>query len=331
MPVETESPTMRAWMCRAYGPPERLTLESVARPVPRAGEVRVRIRATTVSSGDWRIRGLDLPRGFGAFGRLAFGLLRPRRPVLGSEFSGVVDAVAADVTAFAPGDAVVGFPGLAMGCHAEYRTMRADAALVDKPGNLSFEEAASLCFGGTTALHFLRRAGLLAGERILVLGAAGAVGSAMVQLARQRGAVVTAVTGAANLDLVRSLVAAETVDRESTDFYELGARFDVVADTVGASDFARCAKLLDEGGRYLAIAADLKGMFAHRIGTKRSIAGPASERVADVAELARLAEAGTFRPVVGGVFPFDRLPEAHVLAASGRKRGSAVVQVSADG
>lgn len=320
---------MRAWMCRAYGAPDRLTLETVARPVPEPGEVRVRIVATTVSSADWRIRSLEMPRGFGMFGRLAFGLRRPRQPVLGAELSGVVDAVGAGVAAFAPGDAVVGFPGIAMGCHAEYRTMRADAALVRKPENLSFEEAASLCFGGTTALHFLRRAGLAPGARILVLGAAGAVGSAMVQLARRRGAVVTAVTRAANHDLVRSLGAAVAIDREAVDFHEIGETFDVVADTVGASDFARCAKLLDEGGRYLAIAADLKGMFQRRIGTKRAIAGPAPERVADVAELARLAEAGAFRPVVGSVLPFERLPEAHILVASRRKCGSAVVRVAA--
>jgi NADPH:quinone reductase-like Zn-dependent oxidoreductase len=320
---------MRAWTCRSYGAPDVLTLETVARPAPGRDDVLVRIRATTVSSGDMRIRALDLPRGFGPFGRLAFGLLRPRQPVLGSECSGVVDAVGPGVTAFAPGDAVVGFPGFAMGCHAEYRVMRAEAALVRKPANLSFEEAAALCFGGTTALHFLRKAGLKAGERILVIGAAGAVGSAIVQLARHRGAVVTAVTAGANVDLVRSLGAAETVDRETSDFHALDGRFDVIADTVGASTFRRSATLLAENGRYLAIAADLKGMFARRIGTKRSIAGPAPERAADVAELARLAEAGAFRPVVGSIFAFERLPEAHVLAASGRKRGSAVVRVAA--
>ena len=320
---------MRAWMCRAYGAPDRLTLETVARPVPEPGEVRVRIVATTVSSADWRIRSLEMPRGFGLFGRLAFGLRRPRQPVLGAELLGVVDAVGAGVAAFAPGDAVVGFPGIAMGCHAEYRTMRADAALVRKPENLSFEEAASLCFGGTAALHFLCRADLAPGARILVLGAAGAVGSAMVQLARRRGAVVTAVTRGANHDLVRSRGAAVAIDREAGDFHEIGETFDVVADTVGASDFARCAKLLDEGGRYLAIAADLKGMVQRRIGTKRAIAGPAPERVADVAELARLAEAGAFRPVVGSVLPFERLPEAHILVASRRKCGSAVVRVAA--
>lgn len=322
--------TYTAWVCRRYGGPD--VLERVSRPRPelRPDEVLVRVHATTVSSGDARLRALRLPRGFGVLGRPIFGFRRPRQPILGTEFSGTVAAVGGEVTAWRVGDEVVGFPGAAMGCHAEYRVVSSKVPLIPQPASLTFAEAAALCFGGTTALHFLRRAELKAGERVLVIGAAGAVGSAMVQIARDRGARVTAVVGARNLELARTLGAAEVIDYSSRDYTKEDSVYDVVADTVGALTFRRCVPLLREHGRYLAINADLPGMFARSAGTKRSLAGPASERLDDVRELGRLAAAGVFRPVIDAIFPFDRLPEAHARVDTGHKRGSAVVQLVAD-
>ncbi len=180
--------TMRAWVCNDYGSTDVLELQHA--PAPRRGprDVLVRVVAASVSSADVRIRTQNLPRGFGLMGRLAFGLTRPRQTVLGTDVAGVVEAVGREVQGFQPGDAVLGVAGTAMGCHAEYCVLPATKPLVHKPARLSFAEAASLPFGGMTALHFLNKAQLQAGEKVLVVGASGAVGSAMVQLARHRGA-----------------------------------------------------------------------------------------------------------------------------------------------
>lgn len=318
---------MKTWHCTRYGGPDVLELVEAPLRGPRPDEVLVRIHATTVSSGDTRVRALRLPRGFGPFARLIFGWRRPRQPVLGTEFSGTVAAVGAQVTRWRPGDAVIGFPGAAMGSHAEYRLMPPNRPLVAKPAGLSFVQAAALNFGGTTALHFLRKAALQPGASLLVIGAAGTVGSAMVQLARHAGARVTAVTSTGNTDLARALGAEAVVDYTREDVAGLSARFDIVADCVGALTFRRSLPLLREHGRYLAIDTDLPGMFARPVGTKRSVAGPASERVEDVQELARLAAAGVFAPVIDGIHGFSDLPSAHARVDTGHKRGSVVVEL----
>jgi len=319
---------MKAWICRAYGGPDVLALEDRPKPVPKDNELLIRVCATTVASGDMRVRTLTMPRGFGAIARLVFGLTRPRRPILGTDLAGVVEAVGRSVTGYKPGDAVIGLAGAAMGCHAEYRVLAADKPISPKPVNLSFEEAASLCFGGTTALHFLRKASLKAGESLLVIGASGAVGSAMVQLATHMGARVTGVTSTRNVDLVRSLGAQAVIDYTRQDFLTAGETYDVVADAVGASSFAQCLPVLNEQGRYLGVSADLRGVLARPVGTKRSIAGPAPERAEDVRELARLAEAEVLKPVIDRVYGFTQMAEAHALVETGRKRGSVVVSVA---
>lgn len=325
-----ETSTMKAWICRSYGGPEVLALEDRPRPTPKDNEVLIRIHATTVSSGDMRVRTMKVPRGFGLVGHLMFGIIRPRQPILGTELAGTIKAVGRHVTAYKPGDAVIGFPGGAMGCHAQYRVMAVDKPIAPKPANLSFEEAASLSFGGTTALHFLRKAGLKAGEKILVIGASGAVGSAMVQLASHMGAKVTGVTSTRNIGLVQSLGPHALIDYTRQDFATADETYDIIADTVGASSFARCHPVLNEHGRYLAVSGDLLSLFARPKGTKRSIGGPASERLEDVLELSRLAETGVLKPVIDKVYSFPRLAEAHAHVQTGHKRGSVVVSVAND-
>jgi NADPH:quinone reductase-like Zn-dependent oxidoreductase len=326
MAATTPAQTMKAWICCGYGGPEVLALEDRPKPGPKDNDVLIRIRATTVSSGDVRVRTQKLPHGFGLIGRLVFGFFRPRQTILGTELAGTIEAVGKDVTDYSVGDEVIAFPGGAMGCHAEYRAMAADKPIARKPANLSFEEAASLSFGGTTALHFLRKADLKSGERILVIGASGAVGSSMVQLAREKGAVVTGVTSATNIDLVRSL-AHSVIDYKRQDFTTVGETFDIIADTVGTSTFKKCLPLLNEKGRYLAVAGDLRAMLARSVGTKRSIAGPAAERPEDVRELSKLAEEGRLKPVIDGVYRFGQMAEAHARAETGRKRGCVVVSL----
>ena len=322
---------MKAWFARQYGGPEVLRLEEVPMPAPKPGEVLVRVHATTVNSGDVRIRGCDFPPGMKLLGRLALGWNRPRQPILGTEFSGVIEAVGQGVTRFSRGDAVYAFVGMKQQAHAEYAVVAETGPIAHLPQGLDFHQAAALCFSGTTALHYLRRAGLQRGQSMLVLGASGAVGSALVQLGRHWGAEVTATTSTGNLDLVSSFGANRVIDYTVTDIAALPDRFDIVADAVGAMDFATAQKLLKPNGRYLAIAGAMVEMLGSlRPGPegKRMLAGPASERVEDVVELGRLAAAGIFRPHIDRVYPFADMPKAHAYVDTGRKRGSAVIAVS---
>ena len=322
---------MKAFVYRRYGGPDVVELAELPRPVPRANEVLVKILATTVTSGDWRVRTLHVPTGLGLVARLAIGFTRPRQPIMGSEMAGTIESVGKDVTRFRVGDEVFGFPGGAMGCHAQYRTMPEDGRIARKPANLSFEEAASLPFGASTSLHYLRKAKIKPGDAVLVIGASGGVGSAMVQLAKHFGAQVTGVTSTNNLALVASLGADRVIDYTREDFTARGETYDIVVDTVGKTPFARCKRILKDKGRLLAVAAGLPEMLASLwaplTGSQRVIAGPAEERVGDIPEIAALAEAGALKPVIDRRYRFAQMPEAHAYVETGRKRGSVVVSV----
>ncbi len=322
---------MKAFVYRRYGGPDVVELAEVPKPVPRDNEVLVRIHATTVTSGDWRVRTLHVPTGLGLVARLAIGFTRPRQPIMGSEMAGTIESVGKDVTRFRVGDEVFGFPGGAMGCHAQYRTMPEDGRIARKPANLSFEEAASLPFGASTSLHYLRKARIKAGDAVLVIGASGGVGSAMVQLAKHFGAQVTGVTSTNNLALVASLGADRVIDYTREDFTARGETYDIVVDTVGKTPFARCRSVLKDKGRLLAVAAGMPEMLASvwapLTGSRRVIAGPAEERVGDIPDIAALAEAGALKPVIDRRYRFAQMPEAHAYVETGRKRGSVVVSV----
>ncbi|MFN7130755.1 MAG: NAD(P)-dependent alcohol dehydrogenase [Myxococcales bacterium] len=321
---------MKAAVYRRYGPPEVVRIEELPTPSPGPLEVLVRVRATTVSAADWRARSLMMPPGFGPFARPVFGFLGPRKKVLGTELAGVVEAVGSGVTRFKPGDAVFAFPGFDLGAHAEYRVMKEDGRIAPKPPSLSFEEAAALCFGGTTALHFLRTLGKVQpGEEVLIIGASGAVGSAAVQLAKHLGARVTGVTSTRNLALVAELGASRVIDYTKARFTELGEKYDVIFDTVGATSFEESEAVLKDGGRLLLAAATLVQILrsgAKKNG-KRVITGTTPETREQLVELAQLVEAGKFRPVIDRTFPLERIAEAHALVDSGHKRGSVVVTV----
>lgn len=322
---------MQAWICRRYGGPDQLRLEERPMPVPRPGEVLVRVHAATVNSGDVRVRGCDFPPGMRLMGRLALGWNGPRQPILGTECAGVVEAVGEGVTRFRPQERVYAFPGVKMGAHAQCAVIREDGPIAHLPEGLDFYQAAALCFGGTTALHFLRLAGLKPGESVLVLGGSGAVGLALIQLARHQGATVAATTSTRNLDLALAQGADRAIDYTTTDVAALPDRFDIVADTVGAIGFAGAQKLLVPNGRYLAIAGAMKEMLGSlRKGPegRRMIAGPAAEKREDVLELGRLAAAGRYRPHIDRVFPLGDMPAAHAYVETRRKRGSVVVEMA---
>jgi NADPH:quinone reductase-like Zn-dependent oxidoreductase len=323
---------LQAAVYRRYGAPEVVHIQEVPDLTPKADELLVKVVATTVTSADWRVRSLQAPAGFGAMVRLVFGITRPRQPVLGTEFAGVVQAVGARVRNFAVGDQVFGNTGARMGCHAQYVCISHDAAVAHKPHNVPFAQAAALSFGGTTALDFFRRGKLKRGETLLINGASGAVGTAAVQLARHAGAHVTAVCSGANAALVKSLGADAVIDYTQEDFTTNGQTYDVVMDNAGTAPYARCKNSLAPTGRLLLVLADLPsmlaGMYVPLLSKHRVVAGPASARAEDLHELTRLAQAGVFTPVIDRSFAFTQIVDAHRYVDAGRKRGNVMINVS---
>ncbi|KAF0652022.1 Zn-dependent oxidoreductase [Cyanobium sp. Copco_Reservoir_LC18] len=322
---------MKAIVAERYGPPEVLQIRELATPTPKDDEILIRILVTTVSSADWRIRSQTVPAGFGLIMRLVFGLRKPRQPVLGSELAGIVAAVGPRVSRFRVGERVFAFSDTRLGCHAEYLCLPQDGLVVATPPALSDETAAALCFGGTTALDFLRRARVRPGERLLVNGASGAVGTAVVQLARRAGAEVTGVCSTANLDLVRRLGAAHVIDHTRDDFSRNGITYDVIVDTVGNAPFARCRRSLKPGGRLLLVLAGLpemlRGVWVSLTSDRRVIAGPATVKVDDLHHLAALAEAGAFQPVIDRIYSFEQIVAAHRYVDTGRKKGNVIIDL----
>lgn len=323
---------MKAIVYTNYGPPNVVALADVPKPTPKDHEVLVRIHATTVTAGDWRARSLNMPAGFGFLGRLVFGVFGPRKPILGTELAGEVEAVGSAVTRFKMGDQVFAFTGASYGCHAEYRTMPEEGLIARKPENLSFEEAASLSFGGMNALGFLRdKAGIKRGDRVLVVGASGGVGTAAVQLAKHFGAEVTGVCSAANLDLVRSIGADKVIDYTREDFAKSGETYDIILDTTGTVPFARCESALKQGGRLVAV----QGSFAQALGLERPskasgkkvIASVVAMKVDGMQLLAQLAATGELKPVIDRSYPLAKAAEAHGYVDKGHKRGSVVLSV----
>ena len=323
---------MRAAVATAYGPPEVVKLVEVPEPVAGPGDILVRIHAASVSAGDWRLRSGKVPTGFGLIIRLLFGWSKLRQPVLGTDFSGVVKAVGDGVTRFKPGDAVFGSAGFKMGCHAEFRVFPQTASIAAKPDNLSHAQAAALPFGGQTALAYLRdKAALKSGERVLVVGASGAVGSAAVQIAKALGAHVTGVCSARNADLIRSLGADAVVAYDQTDLARLAQRFDLIVDAVGNSGYPGLKHLLDERGRFLAIVAGLPEMLRAAVvnlrGGHRLIVGDGGESAALVSDLAGMAATGVLRPVIESVHSFADIVRAHARVDTRRKVGAVIVEM----
>ncbi len=248
---------MQAVVCTRYGPPEVLRLEELATPVPRKNEVRIRILATAVTSSDCYVRGLRLSPAYRIMARLALGWNAPRQPVLGMVLSGEVDSVGPDAKSFEVGEPVFGFNRHLFGTYAQYVCWPEDGLLATRPANLTDEESAAIPYGGLLALHFLRKAGVRAGQSVLVFGASGAVGTSAVQLARHLGAEVTGVCSTANVELVASLGATRVVDYTVEDFTDRAERYDLVFDAVGksksASALRRCRQVLAPGGACVSV------------------------------------------------------------------------------
>ena len=272
---------------------------------------------------------MNVPTGFKLISRLIFGVLRPRRRILGMELAGIVEAVGKDVTAFKAGDAVFGFDSKNMGCYAEYKCMPEDGPVAAKAANLTFEEAAALSFGGTTALYFLRKAKLQSGQKVLINGASGSVGTALVQLAKYFGAEVTGICSGANAEMVKSLGADRIIDYTKEDFTENGETYDVIIDTASTAPYARSKGSLKAGGRLVLVQSGLPEMLSAPwisfMSNKKVIAGPATEKPEDVRFLAEMATAGQFRPVIDRQYAFEDIVEAHKYVDAGHKRGNVVI------
>ena len=317
---------MKAAVYHRYGPPDVVRIEEVPTPQPKAKELLVSVRATTVSAGDARLRSARVPPGFGLLMRLGFGIRGPRRPILGFEFAGEIAAVGPSASRFVPGDRVF---GTRMGSHAEYVAV-SEGSVVSMPPGLSFEDAAALVFGGMTSLFYLRdKATIQPGERVLINGASGAVGTAAVQLARHFGARVTGVCSAGNAELVSSLGAERVIDYANEDFTQGTDAYDIILDAVGNCTFARCQRALAPGGRLLLVVASLGQIFGSMLRPSRAgrkvLAGVSATRAEDLTFLATLVESGGFTPVIDRTYPLARIVDAHAYVDTGRKKGSVVV------
>jgi NADPH:quinone reductase-like Zn-dependent oxidoreductase len=325
---------MKAIVYTEYGPADVLKLKEVEKPTPKDDEVLIKVHAATVTTGDVNMRGFTfVPPGFGPLPRLMFGLRAPKKPVLGAEMAGEVEAVGRDVKSFKKGDPVFGISSDNIGAYAEYMCWPERAALAVKPANVSYEEAAAIPFGAGTALFFLRdKAKIQPGQRILINGASGGVGSAAVQLARHFGADVTGVCSTRNLDLVKSLGADRVIDYTREDVTKKGETYDLIFDTVvGKVSFARFRDSLKPNGLYLAVAGGpkemLQSVWTSIVGGKKVIAGSPGETKESMEFLKELMEAGKLKAFIDRCYPLEETAEAHRYVDTGRKRGSVVISV----
>jgi 2-desacetyl-2-hydroxyethyl bacteriochlorophyllide A dehydrogenase len=324
---------MKAIVYTEYGPPDVLQLKEVAKPTPKEDEVLIRVYATTVTSGDYRMRSSPASvRILGLLFGINLGLRRPRNTMLGSELAGEIEAVGKDVKLFKKGDQVSGSTETSFGANAEYVCMPEEGALAIKPANMTYEEAAAVPFGATSALFFLRDKGnIQSGQKVLIYGASGAVGTAAVQLAKVFGAEVTGVCSTTNLELVKSLGADKVIDYTKEDFTKSGQTYDIIYETVGKSSFSRNIGSLKKKGIYLAGNAGLRQTFqmlwTSMIGSQKIIFGPASVRKEDLIFLKELIEAGKMKAVIDRRYPLEQTAEAHRYVEKGHKKGNVVITV----
>lgn len=321
--------TMKAVLYKQYGPADVLQLKEVVQPTPKADEVLIKVHATTVTTGDVNMRGFTfVPRGFKTLSRLAFGLFRPRKPILGTEVSGEVVAVGSQVKRFQVGDSVFGIASTQLGAYAEYVCRRAEGGLAHKPDNVTHAEAAAISFGAGTALYFVQDlAQVQAGQRILVNGASGCVGSYVVQIAKALGAHVTGVCSTRNTQLVTSIGADATIDYTQEDFTQNHGCYDFIFDTVvGHMTFERCRQALTPNGKYVAIAGGIRELL-QSLWNKRILAGTPRENKENIEILGHWLQEGKIKPIIDSTYTLEQTADAHRYVDTGRKRGNVLIQV----
>ena len=323
---------MKAVVYRTYGPPDVLRLEEVEAPKPKDHEILVRVRAAEVTKSDCELRSFRFPVWwFWIPLRLALGVFRPRRSILGGYFSGEVTAVGASVSTFSPGQRVYGCLQLRFGAYAEYVCVPDRYTVAPMPRNLTFEQAAAVPLGGLNALHFMRCAEIRAGERVLVNGAGGSIGAYAIQLAKEMGAEVTAVDAAHKEQAIRRLGADRFIDYETEDFAAGGEKYDVIFNMVAGRSFTSCIAALDRGGRYLMANAKLsdllRSVFLRRSSGKRAVVALAPEAPEELAELTDLLERGSLTAPVDRVYPMAEAPEAHRRVEAEQRLGPVILKI----
>lgn len=303
---------MKAIVATKFGGPEVLRLQEVEKPTPKDHEILVKVRATTISAGDIRMRSLDVPPAFWVPARITLGFTKPKHPVYGMELAGDVVAVGKDVTRFKVGDAVFASTLVQnFGAHAEYKCLREDGMVLLKPRNMSYEEAAAVPIGGPTALRLLRKGKIQRGQKVLVYGASGCVGTYTVQIAKSFGAEVTAVCSTENLNLVKALGADRVIDYTQEDFSAGGVQYDAIFDAVGKCPKDKADRALKPGGAFASVA---------KLNTKQSLE--------ELTYVHQLIEAGKVRAVIDRCYPLEQVPEAHRYVGMGRKAGNVIIQVA---
>jgi NADPH:quinone reductase-like Zn-dependent oxidoreductase len=320
---------MKAMVCTKYGPPEVLQLKEVPRPAFGDKDVLIKVHMTTVTSGDSRMRCFKVPLSFWLPARMALGWRKPKNAILGAELAGEIEAAGRDVKLFKKGDQVFAYPGHRGGAYGEYICLPENGCLAIKPANMTFEEAAAIPFGGNTALHFLRKGNVRSGQKVLIYGASGSVGTFAVQLARYFGAEVTGVCGTTNLELVKSLGADKVIDYTKEDFTQNAETYDVIFDTVGKSPFSGCMRSLKKEGIYLHAVATPAVMLRMRwislMSRKKLIGGTAIPDIENLIFLKKLVEAGKIKPIIDRCYPLEQMAEAHRYVDKGHKRGNVVI------
>jgi len=324
--------SMKAVLWTKYGSPDLLNLGEVVKPIPKDDEVLVKIHASNVTPGDCEIRRFDMHVLFWFPVRIYMGLFKPKRPILGMELSGEIEAVGKNVNQFKVGDHVAAGTGMGLGAYAEYKCLKESAFMSPKPSNLSFEEATTIPTGGTNALHYIRKANLQSGQKVLIIGAAGCFGTYTVQLAKLAGVEVTAVDSTDKLEALRSIGADNVIDFTKDDFVKNGEVYDVIFDIAGKNSVSRNMKSLKNNGRYILatpwVKQVLQGLWSSVISGKKFIFSLANERIEDLVYLTGLIEAGKLKPVIDRIYPLEKTVQAHHRVESGQKIGHVVISMN---
>jgi NADPH:quinone reductase-like Zn-dependent oxidoreductase len=334
---------MKAVVITEYGPPDVLQVKEVEKPVPKDNELLIKIFATPINYGDLAARDFrritptkfNMPFLFWLPARLYFGLRKPKITILGSEFSGQVEATGKLVKRFKAGDQVYGYLGQSMGANAEFLCMSEDKVVGFKPENMTYEEAACVPYGGIMALTILRKVNIQPGQKVLINGASGGIGSLAVQLAKHYGAEVTGVCSTPRLEYVKSLGADKVIDYTKDDFTQNGETYDLIFDILGKSSFSRCKNSLTQNGVYLLASFKMKQLFqmlwTSMMGSKKVICGMGSENAKDLITLKELVEDGKIMTIIDRCYPLGQTAEAHKYVESGQKKGNVVIKIADNG